>query len=258
METVILTVENGIAKLTINRGKALNAINSQVLNDLENAIAEIEENESIRTVIITGSGDKSFVAGADISEMVKLSPIEARQFLSRGQRILDRIENLKAITIARINGYALGGGLELALACDIRIASENALLGLPEVGLGLIPSFGGTQRLTRVVGTGNAKYLILLGKRLPAQEALRYGIVNEVVPKEELDNVVGKIIETLSGMAPIALTAAKKAIYMASQTDMATGQELEVNYASMCFSTEDLREGMTAFLEKRKADFKGK
>ncbi|RMG33750.1 MAG: hypothetical protein D6732_11630 [Methanobacteriota archaeon] len=258
METVDLTIEGNIAKLTITREKALNAINSQVLKELGQAIDKIEENRDIRIVIITGSGEKSFVAGADISEMVKLSPMEAREFLTQGQRVLDRIENLKAITVARINGYALGGGLELALACDIRIASDNALIGLPEVSLGLIPSFGGTQRLTRVVGSGNAKYLILLGKRLSAQEALEYGIVNEVVAKEELDKAVDNIVSTLSRMAPIALTAAKHAIYMASQTDLYSGQELEVNYASMCFSTDDLREGMNAFLEKRKPDFQAK
>lgn len=258
METVNLEVQDKIAKLTITREKALNAINSQVLTDLESAITQIENDDKIRTVIITGAGEKSFVAGADISEMVKLSPLEAREFLTRGQRLLDRIEQLKPITIARINGYALGGGLELALACDIRVASDNALVGLPEVSLGLIPSFGGTQRLTRVLGSGTAKYLILLGKRLDAETAFKLGIVNEVVPKEELDRSVDNIVKTLLKMAPIALTAAKNAIYMATQTDMISGQELEVNYAAMCFSTDDLREGMNAFLEKRKADFKGK
>ncbi len=258
METVNLITEDAVAKVTISRPKALNAINSQVLDELSQIIGQIESDPNVRVVVITGDGDKSFVAGADIAEMSKLTPLEARNFLTRGQRLLDRIENLNAITVARVNGYALGGGLELALACDIRIASENALVGLPEVSLGLIPSFGGTQRLTRVVGSSVSKYLILLGKRLKASEALNYGILNEVVPIGELDSAVDKVIDTLLNMAPVALTAAKNAIYMASQTDMYSGQELEVNYASMCFSTDDLREGMNAFLEKRKAKFTGK
>ena len=222
------------------------------------ALDRVEKAGNIRIMIITGAGNRAFVAGADISEMIKLSPLEAREFLTRGQRVLDRIEQAPYISIAKINGYALGGGMELALACDLRIASENAVVGLPEVGLGLIPSFGGTQRLTRVLGSGRSKYLILLGKRLSASEAMEVGVVHEVHPQEELDSAVSNVVETLQNMAPVALTAAKNAIYMATQTDMIAGLEIEANYASMCFSTEDLREGMNAFLEKRKAVFKGK
>ncbi len=259
MNFINLDIQSDIASITINREKALNALNSDVLKELDQAIDIIEDRISdIRVLTIRGAGEKSFVAGADISEMVKLSPLEAREFLTYGQRVLDRIELLPIPVIAIVNGYALGGGLELALACDIRLATENAVLGLPEVSLGLIPSFGGTQRLTRAVGTSVAKSMILMGKKIDAKRAYELGLVDDVASFENLDEKLGKMIKTLKKMAPVALHAAKDAIYAASNTDIISGQELEVNYASMCFSTDDLREGMSAFLEKRKAEFTGK
>ena len=259
MNFISLDIQADVASITIQREKALNALNSEVLKELNHAIDTIESQVSkIRVLTIRGAGEKSFVAGADISEMVKLTPLEAREFLTYGQRVLDRIEGLPVPVVAVINGYALGGGLELALACDIRLATENAILGLPEVSLGLIPSFGGTQRLTRAVGSSVAKSMILMGKKIDANRAYELGLVDDVTSFENLGEKLGKIIKTLKKMAPVALHAAKDAIYAASNTDIIGGQELEVNYASMCFSTDDIREGMGAFLEKRRAEFTGK
>jgi len=258
MKYIDFKISENIGSIIITREKALNALNSEVLQELNSTIDLIEEKISeIRILTIRGAGEKAFVAGADIAEMVRLTPIKAREFLTFGQRVLDRIEQLSIPVIAIVNGYALGGGLELALSCDIRIATENAVLGLPEVSLGLIPSFGGTQRLTRAVGSSVAKSMILLGKKINANRALELGLVSDVCSFAELDERLGKIISTLKKMAPIAIHAAKDAIYAANNMDIISGQELEVNYASMCFSTNDIREGMNAFLEKRKANFNG-
>jgi len=258
MKYVDFKISENVGSIVITREKALNALNSEVLQELNSTIDLIEEKISeISILTVRGAGEKAFVAGADIAEMVQLTPIKAREFLTFGQRVLDRIEQLPIPVIAIVNGYALGGGLELALSCDIRIATENAVLGLPEVSLGLIPSFGGTQRLTRAVGPSVAKSMILLGKKIGANRALELGLVSDVCGFAELDVRLGKIISTLKKMAPVALHAAKDAIYAANNMDVISGQELEVNYASMCFSTNDLREGMNAFLEKRKANFNG-
>jgi enoyl-CoA hydratase len=259
MEYIKFEIYDQIAKITINRENALNALNSKVLDELDKVIDQAYEKLSdFRVLVITGAGEKSFVAGADISEMVNLNTFEARSFLSNGQRILDRIENFPRPVVALINGFALGGGFELALACDIRIATDNALIGLPEVTLGLIPSFGGTQRLTRVVGSSIAKSMILFGKKIKADKALQLGIIDQIISNESKESELNQVLITLKSMAPKALTAAKYAINAASETDMTNGQMLEVNLASMCFSSADLKEGMTAFLEKRIAEFKDK
>ena len=247
-----------VAKIVINRPDKLNALNSEVIKELDLAINEIEYRKNeIWAVLITGSGDRAFIAGADIAEMVKLSPPEARYFLYSAQHMLNRLENLSMPVIAAINGAALGGGFEVALACDIRIASDKALIGLPEVTLGIIPSAGGTQRLTRLIGD-NSKYIIMTGKNFSASEALSMGIINEVVPYEKFEESVVSLIKKIINLAPIALSAAKKSIRAALDENLRAGLELELDKAVECFQTNDLREGMTAFLEKRKAEFKGK
>ncbi|MHA2252073.1 MAG: enoyl-CoA hydratase/isomerase family protein [Candidatus Kariarchaeaceae archaeon] len=262
LETMELKFNTPIEKvvtLTFNRPNALNALNSQVIKEIGLAIDEIEKNKGdIRAVVVTGAGDKAFIAGADISEMVKLSPPEARNFLHSAQSALNRFEMLPLPVIAAINGYALGGGLEVALACDIRIASDKAVVGLPEVGLGLIPAAGGTQRLTRLIGVGQAKYLIMTAKRIKAEDALNRGIVSKVVPHDQLHEEVINLLKEMFKLGPIAIGAAKTSIQAALNEPINAGLEIELDEAIRCFMTKDLREGMTAFLEKRPADFKGK
>ncbi len=248
-----------VATLTFDRPDALNALNSKVTIDLKSALSELEGKKSeIRALVITGAGTKSFVAGADISEMVKLTPPEARSFLHELQQTLTKLEELAIPVIAKINGYALGGGLEVALACDIRIASENALIGLPEVSLGLIPAGGGTQRLTRLIGEGHSKYLIMTGSRLNAEEAMQYGILSKVVPQDQLDEEIDNLLNTVLKLAPVAIGSAKIAIQASFNELLNSGLEIELDEAVKCFQTKDLREGMNAFLEKRKAEFTGK
>ncbi len=243
--------------LIFSRPDALNALNAKMIEELNLVINDIEYNqEKIKAVIVTGEG-KAFVAGADISEMVKLSPVEARNFLHNAQQVLNRLEALPIPVIAKINGYALGGGLEVALACDIRIASDNSVLGLPEVSLGIIPAAGGTQRLTRLIGVGRSKYLIMMAKKIDAKTAYDLGIVSEVVPLDKLDDTILKTLNELYNLAPIAVSGAKKAIEAALNENIRAGLEFELDRAVRCFQSQDLREGMTAFLEKRKANFKG-
>lgn len=247
-----------VAKIEFDRPGALNAMNSDLIAELDMAINEIVfKRDKIRAVVLTGAG-KAFIAGADISEMVQLSALEARHFLHSAQQTLNRLENLPMPTIATINGYALGGGLETALACDIRIASDKAMLGLPEVSLGIIPSAGGTQRLTNLVGVGLSKLMILTGRIISADKALEYGIVSTVVPLDELEHELHEILNQILSKAPIAVKLAKESIENALSENIRAGLELELNKGVECFLTEDLREGMTAFLEKRKADYKGK
>jgi len=251
-------IEN-VATLTLKRPKALNAMNLQMVRELSLAVSDLElKQNELRAVVVTGHGDKAFVAGADISEMVEMSPPEARNFLYSAQQVLNRLEALSLPVIAKINGYALGGGLEIALACDIRIASDNAVVGLPEVSLGLIPAAGGTQRLTKLVGQAVSKYLIMTAKRIPAEEALKYFIVSEVVPKDELDQRIMELLETFNQLGPIAVNAAKQSIEIALSEKLTPGLEIELSNAMECFQSADLREGMTAFLEKRKPNFQGK
>lgn len=252
-----LSVENGIALLTMDRPQALNALNSHTLKELNMAIDEFENNDDIRVVIITGAG-KSFVAGADISEMKELNAAEGRKFGLLGNKIFRRLELLEKPVIAAINGFALGGGCELSMACDIRIASEKAKFGQPEVSLGITPGFGGTQRLSRLVGLGKAKELIFTGDMIRADEALRIGLVNKVVAPEELMNEALNMANKIAQNAPIAVAYSKVAINRGAEVDVDTGLMYEGEVFGACFSTEDQKEGMGAFLEKREKSFKNR
>lgn len=248
-----------VAIITFNRPKSLNALNSQVIREFGAAIAEVEkQKDDLRALIIEGAGDRAFVAGADISEMVKLSPPEARNFLYTIQQVLNQLEALPLPVIAAMNGYALGGGLEIALACDIRIATEKTIVGQPEVALGLIPAGGGTQRLTRLIGVGQSKYLIMTGKRISAEEAFNRGIISKVVPDDKLDDEVKNILNDIMKLGPIAIAGAKRSIQAAFNENFAAGLEIELDEAIKCFMSKDLREGMNAFLEKREPNFQGK
>lgn len=245
--------------ITINRPESLNALNTQVVRDLELAISDIEiRGKELRALVITGGGDRAFMAGADIAQMVNHSPAEARNFLFSANQVLNRIEALPIPVIAKINGHALGGGLELALACDIRIGVHGAYLGLPEVSLGLIPAAGGTQRLPRIVGQSVARYMILTGVRLTAEDARKYGILIKAVEKEKLDEETLNLLKMITNNGPLALRAAKKSIEYSLNEPLRAGLEVELNNAVECFQSEDLREGMKAFLEKRPANFKAK
>lgn len=258
MEFVSYKSENFIGVLTINRPNALNALNSKVLDELRETFDKIDL-ETTRVVIITGAGEKSFVAGADISEMSTASVTEAEKFGKKGNDVFRKIETFPLPVIAAINGFALGGGCELAMSCDIRICSENAVFGQPEVGLGITPGFGGTQRLARLVGLGKAKELIYAANNIKAEEALRIGLVNHVYPLENLMEEAMKLAGKIAKNAPIAVRAAKKAINTGIDTDMDRAIIIEEKIFSSCFETEDQKEAMKAFLEKRKVEaFKNK
>lgn len=257
-ENINYTVENGIATIAINRPKALNALNLATLTELKDVVEKIAVDKAVQVVIITGAGEKSFVAGADIVEMSTKNAVEGRVWGQVGQNIFTEIENLPQPVIAAVNGFALGGGCELACACDIRYASENAKFGQPEVGLGITPGFGGTQRLTRVVGRGHAKELIYTANIIDAQEALRIGLVNKVVPQAELMDAVMKLAKTITKKAPIAVQLAKAAINRGINCDVVTGISYEAEVFGLCFATADQKEGMKAFIEKRKPTFEGK
>ncbi|QZY54758.1 short-chain-enoyl-CoA hydratase [Crassaminicella profunda] len=245
-----------IAVLKLNRPKALNALNSEVLKELECAIYNLDTDENVDVIIITGEG-KAFVAGADITEMNPLGAEEGRVFGNLGQRVFRKIEKMEKPVIAAVNGFALGGGCELAMCCDMRIASEKAKFGQPEVGLGIIPGFSGTQRLPRLVGTAKAKELIFTGDIIKAQEAEKIGLVNKVVAPEELMNEAMDLAKRIAKNAQKAVRYANMAINRGFETDMETGIEIEANLFGLCFATKDQKEGMTAFVEKRKAEFKG-
>ena len=251
MEYVVYEQNGFIGTLTINRPKALNALNKQVLTEINEALDEICMC-SLRCLIITGAGDKSFVAGADIGEMSVLNREEGTAWGKFGNDIFRRLETLPVPTIAAINGFALGGGCELAMSCDIRICSENAVFGQPEVGLGITPGFGGTQRLARIVGIGKAKEMIYTASNIKADEAYRIGLVNKVVPQEELMATAQKMAAKIASNAPVAVRLAKKAINEGLQVDMDKAIVIEECDFGDCFATEDQKEGMKAFLEKRK------
>jgi enoyl-CoA hydratase len=262
MTTLLTQLDNGIFTITINRPDKLNALNKEVFTDLDTAISEVYQNPAIKIAIITGSGNKAFVAGADISEFLSLCKEEAMSLSKRGQDIFFKIENAPKPIIAAVNGFALGGGCELAMACHFRYASDNAKFGQPEVNLGLIAGYGGTQRLTHLIGKGRSLELHLSGNMIDAQEALRIGLVNKVCTAETLLEEVTKIASTISNKAPIALAKVIECINIASLTDSAytngqSGFDKEVAAFGFCFTTNDMKEGVTAFLEKRKADFKG-
>ena len=252
MTNVLLEKKGNIAVATINRPQALNALNSDVLTDLDELVNVVSADSDIRALVITGSGAKAFVAGADIGEMSTLTPAEGEAFGKHGNDVFRRIETLPIPTIAAVNGFALGGGCELSMACDIRICADTAVFGQPEVGLGITPGFGGTQRLARLVSPGMAKQLIYTARNIKADEAYRIGLVNAVYPAEELLPQAEKLANTIAANAPIAVRACKKAINEGLQVDMDAAVVIEEKLFGSCFKTADQMEGMGAFLEKRK------
>lgn len=252
-----LTKKDNVAIITMNRPKALNALNRNVLTELEAAITGLGADDDVRVVLITGAG-KSFVAGADIKEMKDLDLIDFRKFIALGQKAFYAIDLLEKPVIAVINGFALGGGCELALACDFRVASEKAKFGFPEVNLGLFPGFGGTQRAPRFIGRGMASELTFTGQMIDAAEALRIGLVNHVYPGDEIMDQAMKIANTIASKAPLAVARSKTAIKMAGDTTLEAGLAFERESMALVFSTKDSAEGMDAFVEKRKAVFTGK
>jgi len=257
-QNIILTKEDYLAILTINRPKALNALNGDTLFEIEAAIKDVKADPNIKVMIVTGSGDKSFVAGADITFMLPLSPAEGRYFSDVGEKVFRQFELMEKPVIAAVNGFALGGGCELAMSCDIRLAAENALFGQPEVGLGIIPGFGGTQRLPRLVGEGRAKELTYTADTINAQEAYRIGLVNHVYPLEQLMDEAKKMAKKIASKGPLAVGYSKFAIGKGMQVDIDTAMSIESDMFGMSCATEDKFEGMTAFVEKRKPAFKGK
>jgi len=256
-KNIILEKDGNVASITLNRPKALNALNAATLKEIDAAINDIAEDDNVYAVIITGSG-KAFVAGADIAEMKDLTAVEGRKFSVLGNKIFRKLENLEKPVIAAINGFALGGGCELSLSCDIRIASSKAKFGQPEVGLGITPGFGGTQRLARAIGVGMAKELIYTGKVINAEEALRVGLVNKVVEPDKLLEEAKALVDAIIVNAPIAVRMCKAAINQGLQCDIDTGVAYEAEVFGECFATEDRVEGMTAFVEKRDKAFKNK
>lgn len=254
LENVIIEQEGNIAVVYVNRPQAMNSLDVDTIKDLRQAFIELESNDDIAVVILTGSG-KAFVAGADIPYMKDLEPLAGRDFALLGQQVFKEIENYKKPVIAAVNGFALGGGCELAMSCDIRIASEKAKFGQPEVGLGIIPGFAGTQRLARLVGKGIAKELIYTGDIIDAQEALRIGLVNKVVPPEQLLDTAKEMAKKIASKAPIAIRLAKQAINEGLEMDSDRAYTHEANCFGFCFSTQDQKEGMSAFLEKRPPNF---
>ena len=252
MTHILFEKKGNIAIALIDRPKALNALNSEVLNDLNTLVDTVNADPEIRVLILTGSGEKSFVAGADIGEMSNLTKEEGEAFGKKGNDVFRRIETLPIPVIAAVNGYALGGGCELAMSCDIRICADTAVFGQPETGLGITPGFGGTQRLARLIGPGMAKQLIYSARNIKADEALRIGLVNAVYPLEELRPAAEKLAETIARNAPIAVRACKRAINEGLEKPMDEAIVLEEKLFSSCFETADQKEGMGAFLEKRK------
>jgi len=257
-QNLLLDVADGVATLTINRPDKLNALNAAVLNELEHAFQHAQSSESVRALIVTGAGEKAFVAGADIRELAAMTPLSAKELAYRGQQVLARAENMGKPTIAMINGFALGGGLELALACNLRTAATTARMGLPEVSLGIIPGYGGTQRLTRIAGPAVAREWILIGDQFSAEEALRVGVVNRIFPPAELRSGTMKLVQTILSRGPVALRFAIEAINRGSNIPQREGEILECDLFGLAASTEDMHEGMAAFLEKRKPSFKGR
>lgn len=257
-ENILVGTENNLTTITINRPKKLNALNKQTIQELQEVFVTLENNTSTNAILLTGMGEKAFVAGADISEFANFSEEEGKKLAAKGQTdLFDFIENYKKPVIAAINGFALGGGLELAMACHFRIASENAKMGLPEVSLGVIPGYGGTQRLPQLIGKGKAMELIITGGMIAADEAHALGLVNHVVPLEELLGFATTIYSKIQRNSPIAISGAIKAIN-ANYKEGTNGFEVEIEQFGKCFGTEDFREGTTAFLNKRSANFKGK
>jgi enoyl-CoA hydratase len=246
-----------VRTIIVNRPDKLNALNRDTLNELTIAFAQAAQDDSVRAVVLTGAGEKAFVAGADIAEMNGYTPIQAQEFSRTGQRLMSAIERLGKPVIARVQGFALGGGMELAMACHLRVASEKARFGQPEINLGLIPGFGGTQRLLRLAGRGAALELCLTGTVIDAQRAHDLGIVTRVVAADALDDAVAALADQLAAAAPLAAAGILDAVLQGGEASIDQGLEFETQGFALTFSTEDMREGTTAFLEKRKAEFKG-
>ncbi|MEA4854298.1 MAG: enoyl-CoA hydratase-related protein [Christensenella sp.] len=256
MKNVLFSVQNGIGYLTVNRPRALNALNTETLKEIGALADKIAQDETIQTVIVRGAGTRAFVAGADISEMQDMDEKEGRRISEFAQSVFCKIKNLPQIVIAAVNGYALGGGNELVMACDIRIASSRARFGQPEVNLGILPGFGGTQRLSRIVGKGHAKEIIFSAEQISAQEAYRIGLVNRVVPPEALMRTARDLAMKIMSKGMVAVRKAKQAINEGVEVDLEKGLAIEADKWTECFATNDQKEGMTAFLEKRKPSFR--
>jgi enoyl-CoA hydratase len=249
---------SAVRTIIVNRPDKLNALNRDTLNELTLAFAQAAQDDAVRVVVLTGAGEKAFVAGADIAEMNGYTPVQAQGFSRTGQRLMSSIERLGKPVVARIQGFALGGGMELAMACHLRVASEKAKFGQPEINLGLIPGFGGTQRLLRLAGRGAALELCLTGAPITAQRAYELGIVTRVVAPDTLDDAVNALADQLAAAAPLAAAGILDAVLQGGETGIDQGLEFETQGFALTFSTEDMREGTTAFLEKRKAEFKGR
>lgn len=257
-QTLLLDIADRVATVTINRPDKLNALNAQAKAELREVMTSLKNDPAVDVVIITGAGEKAFVAGTDIRELAELNGETGKEFSAKGQEVFDLIENLGKPVIAAINGYALGGGCELALACHLRVASENARFGQPEVNLGIIPGYGGTQRLARLIGRGRAMEMILTGDQIDAQEAHRIGLVNKVVPAGELMTTARSLARTIASKGQIAIRMALKAVNMTQETTLSDGQQLEASLFGVCCGTEDFKEGTRAFLEKRKPAFRNR
>ncbi|MGH9411016.1 MAG: enoyl-CoA hydratase-related protein [Vicinamibacterales bacterium] len=257
-ENLLLERDGAVAVLTINRPKVLNALNGATIDELRRAILELKHDASVRVVVLTGAGEKSFIAGADINELAVQTPTSGREHAMMGQHVFDLIEHMGKPVIAAINGYALGGGCELAMACTLRLASETARLGQPEINLGIIPGYAGTQRLARLVGRGRALELLLTGDPIPAQEAYRLGLVNRVVAPADLLPQAKALAAVLAAKAPIAVRYILEAVDKGLQMSFGEAQVFEATLFGLVASTDDMREGTQAFLEKRKPEFKGR
>jgi enoyl-CoA hydratase len=259
LENLLLERDGAIAVVTVNRPKAMNSLNIATMTELENVFSEFAKTpDDVRAIVLTGAGEKSFVAGADIPEIHDLDLISGKDFAARGLRIYSIIEKLRTPVIAAVNGYALGGGCELAMACHLRIASENAKFGQPEINLGIIPGYGGTQRLSRLVGRGRALDLLLTGRMIPATEALQWGLVNAVVPQSDLLTTARKLAIDLASKPRLATLAILEAVERGLQVGLDQALQIEENLFSYCCGTSDMKEGTAAFQEKRKAEFKGR
>ncbi|MGQ9538381.1 MAG: enoyl-CoA hydratase/isomerase family protein [Candidatus Bathycorpusculaceae bacterium] len=257
-ETVKVEREESILWVILNRPHRLNAFNDVLMEELADALDTAEKDPSVKCVVITGEGDRAFSAGADVTMFPRATPVKAEEFSRMGQMVFGKIEEMSKPVIAAINGFALGGGLELALACDFRIAAEHAELGSPEINLGLIPGWGGTQRLVRIVGLAKAKEMVMLGTRVKAEEALKIGLVHKVVHYEKLRDETRDLAKKLSEGPPVALKYAKYALNFGTQVPLEAGLRIESGLMALTFSTEDLKEGVEAFMSRRKAEFKGK
>lgn len=257
-EAILVEKESGVAWITLNRPHRMNALNLEMIAELSSALDEAEEDDAVRCIVFRGSGDRAFSAGADLTMFAGLTPISACHASERGQRLMDKIEASSKPCVAAIHGFCLGGGLELALACDFRVADESAELGNPEIKRGVIPGWGGTQRLARVVGLAKAKELIMLGDRITAKESLRIGLVHRVVPPGKLQEEAGALAQRLAEGPPIALKQAKHVMNLSTQLGLKTGLKMEAQALGIIASAEDTVEGISAFFEKRKPEFKGK